>query len=57
MGIKISAIECYLPSIKITNKDIQLISKSWTPEKIEQKIGIKNRYNVDKGESALNLAH
>jgi 3-oxoacyl-[acyl-carrier-protein] synthase-3 len=56
MGIKISAIEYVLPSIKITNNDIASKNINWTPEKIEQKIGIKNRYIVDKDETPLSLA-
>jgi 3-oxoacyl-[acyl-carrier-protein] synthase-3 len=56
MGVKISAVEYYLPQTKVTNNDIQSISNTWTPEKIEEKIGIKNRYIVQEGETALNLA-
>ena len=56
MGINISAIAYHLPGNKISNNDIKSNSQNWTSEKIEQKIGIKNRYIVDKDETALNLA-
>ena len=57
MGSSIKAIEYFLPNKKISNHDINLIANNWTPEKIEDKIGIKHRFVVENNETALDLAY
>ncbi len=57
MGIVIKKIEYYVPKKKLTNYEINSINNNWTPEKIEEKIGIKNRFVVQKNETALDLAY
>lgn len=56
MGIKISEVEYYIPTNRVSNSDIESQSGYLTAEKIEQKIGIKNRFVADSDETALNLA-
>jgi len=56
MGVKITNIEYYLPEKIITNDQLTKQFPDWTPDKIERKIGIKERHIAKKNETALDLA-
>lgn len=56
MGAKISKIEYYLPGTLLTNDDLEREFPDWSSEKIENKIGIKERHIVKENETALDLA-
>jgi 3-oxoacyl-[acyl-carrier-protein] synthase III len=53
-GIK--AIEYYLPEKVLTNIELAEIFGDWTPEKILEKTGIKERHIADEGECSSDLA-
>jgi len=57
MGSKITRIEYYLPETVLTNEELSREFPDWTPEKIEQKIGIRTRHITRKDETALDLAY
>lgn len=54
--IKISKIEYYLPEDILTNKDLEAQFPEWSSEKIEEKVGIKQRHIAGKNETVLDLA-
>jgi len=56
MGAKITNIEYYLPEKIITNNQLAKQFSDWSPEKIEKKVGIRERRIVKEDETALDLA-
>jgi len=56
MGVKITNIEYYLPEKIITNDDLAKEFPAWSSEKIEKKVGIRERHIVREDETALDLA-
>lgn len=56
MGVKIEAIEYYLPNNKISNDVLKIQFPDYDFTKFESKVGIKNRYWVGENETALDLA-
>lgn len=56
MGAIIKAIEYVYPKQKITNDDLSIRFPDYDFSKFEEKVGIKNRYWVQEGETALDLA-
>ena len=53
---RISEIETYFPEKKVTNEDLQKEFPEWSPEKIFNKVGVKQRYTASAEETALELA-
>lgn len=56
MSVKIERIEYYLPETIITNDDLEKEFPDWSSDKIEKKIGIRERHIVKENETALDLA-
>ena len=56
MGAKIDRMAYYLPDSVLSNTDLASINSGWKPEKVEKKVGIRNRHIAKKGETALDLA-
>lgn len=56
MKAYIKAIEYNLPEKVLTNEEIAEMFPEWTVEKIEKKIGIKERHITAEGETASDLA-
>ncbi|MDR0830194.1 MAG: ketoacyl-ACP synthase III [Prevotellaceae bacterium] len=56
MSCKISNIAYYLPEKILTNEELSGQFPDWTPEKIEEKIGVRERRIVGENETALDLA-
>ncbi|MBE3129076.1 MAG: ketoacyl-ACP synthase III [Actinobacteria bacterium] len=56
MGVRIADIEYYLPEKVITNDQLAKEFPAWSSEKIEKKIGIRERHIVKEDETALDLA-
>jgi len=56
MGAILKAIEYVYPKQKITNSDLSVQFPDYDFSKFEEKVGIKNRYWVQDGETALDLA-
>lgn len=56
MGAKITNIEYYLPEKIITNDQLAEQFPDWSSEKIEKKVGIRERHIVREDETALDLA-
>jgi len=56
MGAKIVKIDYYLPETILTNEELSVLFPDWTPEKIEEKIGVRERRVVGPDETALDLA-
>jgi len=56
MGAKITNIEYYLPEKIITNDQLAKEFPAWSSEKIEKKVGIRERHIVNEDETALDLA-
>lgn len=56
MGSRIEKIEYYLPETIVNNNDLEQEFPDWTAERIEKKIGIKERHIVKENETALDLA-
>lgn len=56
MGIKIEALEYYLPPNRVSNDDLREKFPDYDFSKFESKVGIKNRYWVSEDETALDLA-
>ena len=52
----IKAISYYLPEQVLGNEEVAKIFPEWTVEKIEQKIGIRQRHITKEGETASDLA-
>lgn len=55
-GSRIEKIEIYLPEKILTNKDLMIEFPEWDADKIEKKVGIKNRHIVSEKETAFDLA-
>ena len=55
MGYRISKIEYYLPEKILTNKQLEKEFSEWNAEKIETKVGIRERHIVKDDETALDL--
>lgn len=53
---KISAIDYYLPEKIYTNEELEKDFPEWNSEKIEEKVGIKQRHIASDSETALDLA-
>ena len=56
MGVKITNIEYYLPEKVITNNQLAKEFPAWSSNKIEKKVGIRERHIVKEDETALDLA-
>jgi len=56
VGVKIAKIESFFPEKILTNEELSERFPEWTPEMIEQKLGVIRRYVVDDDETALDLA-
>ena len=56
MSAKIVKVEYYLPETIITNDDLAKEFPEWSSDKIEKKIGIRERHIVKEDETALDLA-
>jgi 3-oxoacyl-[acyl-carrier-protein] synthase-3 len=56
MGTVISKIEYYLPETILDNDHLAKEYPDWSAEKIESKVGIRNRHVVREDETALDLA-
>ena len=56
MGVKITNIEYCLPEKIITNDQLSKEFPAWSSEKIEKKVGIRERHIVKEDETALDLA-
>lgn len=56
MSVKISKISTYFPENRVSNEELSKEFTNYDPDKIENKIGIRNRYVVNKDETALDLA-
>jgi len=56
MGATIKAIEYVYPKKKISNDDLAKQFPDYDFSKFEEKVGIKNRYWVEKNETAFDLA-
>ena len=56
MSTKIVKVEYYLPETVITNDDLAKEFPEWSSDKIEKKIGIRERHIVKEDETALDLA-
>jgi 3-oxoacyl-[acyl-carrier-protein] synthase-3 len=57
MGTKISSIGIYLPKNILTNEQLAHDFKRWEPDKIENKLGIKQRHIAGISETAGDLAY
>jgi len=57
MGCKIRNIECFLPDKIVNSSQLTDLSDTLTAEKIEAKIGIRERRVVAANETALDLAY
>lgn len=57
MGARISKIAYYLPEKVLTNEELSAQFPDWTPEKIEEKIGVRQRSVVADDETARDLAY
>jgi 3-oxoacyl-[acyl-carrier-protein] synthase III len=56
MNSRIEIIETYLPENILSNKMISEEFPKWYPEKIEEKLGVRERHVVSENETALDLA-
>jgi len=56
MGEKITNIEYYLPEQILTNDQLSKEFPDWSSEKIEKKVGIRERHIVKEDETAMDLA-
>jgi 3-oxoacyl-[acyl-carrier-protein] synthase-3 len=57
MGCKIARIEYFLPENLVTNEWLEKTSGRWSAEKIEKKVGIRERHIAKKEETSLDLAY
>lgn len=53
---RISKIESFFPKKVVTNEDLQKEFPEWTPEKIFNKVGVRQRYAASQEETVLELA-
>jgi 3-oxoacyl-[acyl-carrier-protein] synthase-3 len=56
MSVKIVKIDYYQPETLLTNDDLEREFPNWSSEKIEKKLGIRERHIVKEDETALDLA-
>ena len=49
-------IETFFPQKKLTNTDLETLFPDWSAAKIEEKVGIKERFIAEENETALDLA-
>jgi len=56
MKSRIKKSEYYLPEKILTNQELEKIFPEWDAEKIEKKVGIRERHLVNENETALDLA-
>lgn len=56
MGSKLVKIASYLPEYRLNNKELAEKFKRWEPDKIEAKLGIRERHISAPGETASDLA-
>ena len=56
MGARLINIEYYLPDKILTNHQLAKQFPDWSSEKIEKKVGVKERHIVRENETALDLA-
>jgi 3-oxoacyl-[acyl-carrier-protein] synthase-3 len=57
MGCRITRIEYYLPAKVLTNEDLEKASGRWSADKIEKKVGIRQRHIAREDETSLDLAY
>jgi len=57
MGCKIARIEYYLPEKVLTNEALAKASGRWSADKIEKKVGIRERHIAREDETALDMAY
>jgi 3-oxoacyl-[acyl-carrier-protein] synthase III len=57
MGSKIKALGIYLPETVLTNEQLARDFGRWEPDKIESKLGIKERHLAAENETAGDLAY
>ena len=57
MSVKIEKLHCFLPDAVLTNYELSTRFPDWSPEKIEEKIGIRTRHIAGINETALDLAY
>ena len=57
MYTKIKNISYYLPQNILTNKMLEKEFSNWSSEKIEKKVGIKERHIAAEGQTALDLGY
>lgn len=55
MGSRLSKIEYHLPKKILSNKDLEKEFREWDAEKIEKKVGVRERHIVDEHETALDI--
>jgi 3-oxoacyl-[acyl-carrier-protein] synthase III len=56
MGSEVSLIEYYLPENILSNRQLANEFLEWSSQKIEKKVGIRERHIVKENETALDLA-
>ena len=56
VGAKISRIEYYLPETVLSNADLVVLHPEWNAQKVERKVGIRNRHIAAPEETALDMA-
>lgn len=56
MSARIKQIEYFLPETIVSNRELEKIFSNWDAEKIEKKVGVRERHIVAENETALNLA-
>ncbi len=57
MGCRITKIEYYLPGCVLTNDDLAKESGRWSADKIEKKVGIRERHLAREDETSADLAY
>jgi 3-oxoacyl-[acyl-carrier-protein] synthase-3 len=57
MGCRITRIEYYLPGKLLTNEELAEASGRWSADKIEKKVGIRQRHIARDNETALDMAY
>ena len=57
MGCKITRIDYYLPEKVLTNEELEKLSSRLSAEKLEKRVGIRERLIAGKDETALDLAY
>lgn len=56
MGAKICRIEYYLPESVLSNADLVAQHPDWNAQKVEKKVGIRNRHIALREETSLDMA-